>query len=445
MSNYWNKYLLTSILLFLAIIAIAQPKDNSPYSRLGLGDFEEQNFSALASMGGISAAYHDPYNVNILNPASYSHLRSTAFEVGIFGQYGKLESNSASIGVWSGNLSYFSVAFPMRNPVNEVLDRKPRDFHWGMNLALLPFSTVSYDVLTTQEVVGIDTVENQFQGTGGTYKFLWGNGFKYKNLSFGVNLGFLFGRINNERVVSFRNLDASYRDNLNDDISINGFIWNFGAMYDYRFKKPGKDGKDKYTGKVLTLGLYGNSNTSFSTSTDVFYLRQNIVYNDIDTFRINPELEGEGTLPAEFSIGVLYSNGSKYRLGASYKTTQWSNYENEAKVEELKNSWRFGVGGEFIPDINSYNSYGKKIRYRFGLFYAKDPRSDTFNEQLTNYGITLGFGLPLIQKQQRISFVNIGLELGQIGTADSLRETYGKVTIGFTLNDNTWFYKRKFN
>lgn len=443
MSNYWNKFFLAISFLFVIVVASAQPTDNSPYSRLGLGDLEEQNFSALASMGGIAAAYHDAYNVNILNPASYAHLRSTAFEVGVYGQFGQLKNNDASTGVWSGNVSYISVAFPMRNPVNEVLDRQKRDFHWGMNLALLPFSNVSYDVITTDALPSVDTVQYEYQGTGGTYKFLWGNGFQYKNLSFGTNLGFLFGRINNNRIVTFRDLGQSYRDNLSDDISISGFVWNFGLMYDYAFKKPGKDGKDKYTGKKLTVGLYGNSNTSFNTSSDVLYLRES--FAEADTFLVDPELEASGTLPAEFSIGFLYTKINKYKMGASFKTTQWSNYKNEAKVEELKNSWRFAVGGEYIPDVNSYNNYAKKIRYRAGVFYSKDPRSDSFNEQLTNYGITLGFGLPLIQKQQKISFVNIGLELGRMGSADSLRENYGRITLGFTLNDNSWFYKRKFN
>ena len=122
----------------------------------------------------------------------------------------------------------------------------------------------------------------------------------------------------------------------------------------------------------------------------------------------------------------------------------WSKYENEAKPENLSDTWRFAVGGEFIPDAASYNSYARRMRYRAGFFYGTDARSDSFNKQLTNYGVTLGLGFPIILPRQQKSFVNLALEIGQFGTENSLRETYGKLTLGFTLNDDSWFFKRKF-
>ena len=100
-------------------------------------------------------------------------------------------------------------------------------------------------------------------------------------------------------------------------------------------------------------------------------------------------------------------------------------------------------GAEYIPDIISYNNYFKRIRYRIGGFYGTDPRSS--GEQLTGYGITFGMGLPIILPQQQKSFLNIALEAGQQGSQAYLRETYLRATIGFTLNDDSWFFKRKFN
>ena len=41
--------------------------------------------------------------------------------------------------------------------------------------------------------------------------------------------------------------------------------------------------------------------------------------------------------------------------------------------------------------------------------------------------------------------MNLSFELGQMGVADVLQERYVKLTVGFTLNDNSWFFKRKFN
>ena len=59
--------------------------------------------------------------------------------------------------------------------------------------------------------------------------------------------------------------------------------------------------------------------------------------------------------------------------------------------------------------------------------------------------MTLGFGLPVVLPRQQLSFINFAVEAGQFGLADQLRENYVKIQVGFTLNDNTWFFKRKFN
>jgi hypothetical protein len=59
-------------------------------------------------------------------------------------------------------------------------------------------------------------------------------------------------------------------------------------------------------------------------------------------------------------------------------------------------------------------------------------------------GVTLGIGLPVILPRQQTSFVNLALEIGKIGADSPIEETYVRFTAGFTLNDNTWFYKRRF-
>ncbi|MEL6721499.1 MAG: hypothetical protein AAFP82_22565, partial [Bacteroidota bacterium] len=121
----------------------------------------------------------------------------------------------------------------------------------------------------------------------------------------------------------------------------------------------------------------------------------------------------------------------------------WSNYENEAKPDVLNDSYRISAGVEWTPDYLSYNNYFKRIRYRLGAFYQTDPRS--FNdEQLTKTGLTLGLGFPLILPRQQTSFINFAMEAGQFGLEEAINENYIKFTLGFTLNDNLWFFKRKY-
>ena len=206
MSKHWSRIVIASLCLFVTVLTFAQPKFNSPYSRLGLGNLANQNFGAMNGMADLSATYQDRYHVNLLNPASLSALQATAFEVGIRAKYGNLQSDSESIEVWSGNLAYLSLGFPLSNPINEVLDRKKSKLDWGMNFALLPYSFVGYDVQSEEIVDDIGKIEYFFQGTGGTYKFMWGNGVKFGNLSAGVNLGYLFGKISRDQEGHFDSL-----------------------------------------------------------------------------------------------------------------------------------------------------------------------------------------------------------------------------------------------
>ena len=159
MSNFWNKtFLGFGIILATAITIFAQPKDNSPYSRLGLGDLTDQYFAAQGGMGGLGAAFHDAYHMNISNPASLARLREAAFEVGLYSEYNVLTDATGQnerLKTWNGNLRYLSLGFPLKNPINEVLDQKKKKVRWGMNFTLLPYSNVNYNIQTlTKQSVG---------------------------------------------------------------------------------------------------------------------------------------------------------------------------------------------------------------------------------------------------------------------------------------------------
>ena len=245
--------------------------------------------------------------------------------------------------------------------------------------------------------------------------------------------------------MNFEDLGIAYENAFSDEISVQGVLWNAGVQYIHQFKKQGENGELEPSGKQLVFGAYGNSANSFRTNSSKLYQAINFFYPDADTVLNVSDLIEKGRLPAEFTVGIMYEDLNKLRLGAEFGLAQWSQYLNEAKPETLSDTWRVAVGAEFIPDASSYNSYLKRIRYRVGGFYGTDPRS--VEESLTNYGISIGVGLPVILARGQTSFVNTAFELGQFGTDSEtgLNETFIRLTVGFTLNDNSWFFKRKFN
>ena len=329
-----------------------------------------------------------------------------------------------------------------------ALDRDESPWDFGMNFALLPYTQVEYDITVQEEDEGYILATNRLKGDGGTYRLQWSNGVKYKGFSAGASLQYNFGNMINNRRVEFDSLQHSFDTEFLDETRVSGISWNFGLMFTHDFKEKNDKGDLVPSGKRLIFGMQGHSANGINTKSSNLYTRSNFTsYSPnpvIDTLSNVADLKQKLTLPAEFTFGVTYEEINKLKLGVEYGLGQWSQYENPAKPENLLNSGRFAVGLEYLPDATSYNSYTKKMYYRAGFFTGTDPRAID-GEQLKQTGISIGVGFPIFMPRQQLSFFDLSLELGRIGVKDVIRENYAKLTFGFTLNDNTWFFKRKFN
>lgn len=432
------------------------PLSNSPYSRIGLGDPVNQFLAVEAGMAGMTAAIQNPYGLNLRNSAALAFQQATSFEVGLFSQYTYLQDETNAEGQWSGNLNYLALGFPLYNPINRAIDRIKPPFSWGMSLSLQPYTTVGYNIEALAEEDPGGLVRSTFKGSGGTYRVVWGNGIRYNNLAIGGQIGYLFGKVSNDRNIAFDSLSSSFDSRFLSEFSVSGFIWNVGVMYIYDFKGPDQNGVINPTGKRLVFGAFGQSNNGFSTNSNNFFFRENLNRLRIDTLLFEEDERGSGQIPFEITAGVTYEVVQKMKVGVEYSYGQWSEYFNEAKLEgiddlpdgvegrRLSDSWRLSAGFEITPNIRSFDSYLKKMTYRLGGFYGKDPRSLN-GVQLDNFGVTLGLGFPVILPRETVSYINLAVEAGKLGSGSSLEQSYVRMTVGFSLNDNTWFFKRKFN
>ncbi|MEL7121545.1 MAG: hypothetical protein AAFO07_19010 [Bacteroidota bacterium] len=452
MSNSWSK-ISFGFLVFLFVGSYCwgqnlslSPTDNSPFSRLGIGNFFDQQSAAQLGMGGLSTAIIDPFHLNFENPAALAYLQATSFEVAFSAKYSSYSEENQTEDFWTGNLNYLALGFPLINPINRILDRDQRPLSLGMSISLRPYTVVGYDILNEIEFSDIGTTLNSFKGSGGTYRLMWGNALRYKNLSVGFQFGSIFGKVINSRRIEFSDLDLSYSTEQQDDVVFGGWLWDFGALYTLPLNKVEDPTVRNRPGeaKQLVIGVQANNSNTINTTLSSYFRRESTLIGIADTLSAFDELRGKATLPSSVSLGVTYETFNRLKVGLEYTLGMWSEYENEALPEVLNDSYEVRVGLEYIPDITSFNRYFKKVRYRFGAFYGNDPRSIN-GQQLENYGITLGIGMPMIKPRETTSYFNISLELGQFGISDILRETYGRLTFGFALNDNSWFFKRKFD
>lgn len=441
-----HKFIAVFIFIMVAVTSYGQGNDNSVYSRFGLGDPTNNNFMHLRHMGSLGASYHDPYHINIVNPASLAHLRAVAFDMGVYAKIAKISDQNNSETVSSGSLEYVSIALPLSNPVNEILEREDRDYGFGMAFTLMPHTTVGYNISSLENSQEFGTIERNFKGTGGTNKFLWSNSARYKDFSFGVNLGYLFGKISYERSLIFQQEQYGFNDVFTTEYSARGVLWNLGFLYTKVLNKDLITTDRGIQPKRIIMGVHYGSSTSFTTKSDVTNLGvQQLSASRIfrDTLFSELGIEGEGTLPSEIGVGFTYQNGEKLTFGVNYTLTNWSKYTNDANPQDLKDAFRISAGGYYRPNYLSQKSYWDRVYYRFGIQYSSDPRS-VEGSDINSYGLDFGIGLPFIY-QRRISHANLGVELGFRGRGTPIEESFISFSLGFTFNDSEWFLKRRYD
>lgn len=444
-SNFLNTVATLSLILICSATAIAQQTDdNSPYSRFGLGDLAPQNLTVVNTMG-LHAAYNSIYDINIVNPASYGHLRLTSYDVGAFSQYSRLSTDTENLDVWKGNLTNITIAFPFFNPLNKIASGEQKPYEIGMVLGLKPYSTVNYNTLLTDSIVGAGDILYNYQGTGGLYRVFTGFGINYKNFSAGVNLGYIFGKTENVRQVSFPDLTQPFVDVLDGEANYSGFVYDLGVQYEYELNQAARAEDKQIAPKKISIGLSGNAPQPVRVTTREVIGRNNPNYTGtaLDTIFTVSDATSKTSLPAGYNLGATYSVTGKSLIGFNIEQTFWSQYENPIRTETLSDSWKASIGGEIIPDARSYNKYWKRVHYRFGAYYGADAR--TFSgTQIRDYGMTFGLGMPIAVRNGLPSFLNLGFQVGQNGHPDLITDTYFRVNLGFMLGDNSWFYKRKY-
>ena len=423
---------------------------NSPFSRFGLGDLNEQGFMHLRQMGNISASFADGHHLNIVNPASYGFLQATSFEIGVETRFSNFDDGRVKESSGSGRLSYMALGFPLKNPINNLLERDKSKFNVGMAFHLVPVSTVAYNISIDEEDENIGQYRRSFVGNGGVYKVGWGTAVKYNNFSAGFNLGVNFGQITNERFTTFIDRRGAYNNIFTSEFNIRGFDYNIGVIYQHVFNKElVEDLTQGKTIKAINFGLTAKTRTGFTGMEEVFFRNeltlpaQAIVVPPVDTLVSESRSLDGSRLPSEFSFGATYLSGAKFALGVNFGITRWSEYVNPATPQTLANTKRYSIGGYYRPNPASISSFFERVYYRFGLYYKEDPRSVN-TQKLDTYGVSLGLGLPFVF-QRKISHLSIGFDYGTRGTVEVLKENFFKVSLGFTFNDDEWFIKRKFN
>lgn len=437
-------FLLFSVFcLISAVCSFAQPLTNSPYSRFGVGELQYSGLSHHFSMGGIlNAVQNDttaPFYLNPSNPASHASLRLTSFDAGIKSNTTALETSGKKFFSNQTALAHFAIGFP----VGQMK-------WWGTSFGLLPYSSVGYKIYDTTSVDSIGKISYSYMGEGGINQFYWGNGFRIKNFSFGVNVSYLFGDMIYASRDSFPKSGNFFNAKLLQTNRVSDFYFTFGAQQKIQLKNNWLF----VPGAIFAPEMKINVKKTIFAAT---YEYEFGVEVNKDTIMNEENIPDTILIPMMFGGGFVLKKGDKWLIGFDYGMQNWSLFSSFNPLQPLKNSQRFAIGVQFIPNKNAgiKEPYGKKIHYRAGIRYSNsyldaEKLVNKSNATLNDVAFSLGAGFPLrkvkVGQTYSQSIINFGLEFGRFGTLRNnlIREQYLRAVLAFTFNDR-WFIPRKYD
>jgi hypothetical protein len=425
-----RKLLFVIFSLFLPSLMFAQTFRH-PYSYYGIGELQDYNLINSQSLGSLGTAWNDRFSFSSTNPASYSNLEFTTFDLGIKGKLQLLQQDK--INEWTNYFSFAYAAFGF--PVS-------RKHNWGVSFGVLPVSRIGYKNFFSFNVDTTTTLES-FDKQGGFNKLYLGSSISlFDHFNIGFNVSYIFGNTTFNHSLEF--IDDSRFLAVNKSIfnSYSGMGVDLGIQY----KNKLKNGLPYTLGASFSLPVSLNSyeeNTTYTyrNTSSYIYLK--------DTIDLLQSDKSSLYIPWSLSIGGIFNKKNKWKAGFDFKYENWSDFVPENSKFKLSDQWSFALGGEIIPKYDEL-AYLKRVSYRGGIRYTNSFLKID-GEQYTKMSAVLGLGLPFYRKAPGtdlviVSYINFAAEVGTMGKSSPtlIKETFFNFFLGFQLND-IWFIKPKYN
>jgi hypothetical protein len=419
--------LLGVLCTFFLINGVLAQTSSSTYSSLGLGEFNYSGTATNQGMGGLGISYGTGWGINQVNPALST--RNTIFNFEVAMNYSRINANNGveTSEVDGGGLSYLAFSLPV----------KPGKVTLGLGLNQL--SSVNYRLLINSQVNNATINANNFiEGDGGISEAYISAGFLVaKNLSLGIQGSYLFGstiRTNQLTLTDLEGAPVGIPSEYYERLTVTDVAFKLGAHYMIPMG----------TKKSLHLGaIYenlGKINSKAFAKLAAFGQANRL---DTDGDLIANDEPGSVYIPNRYGFGVTFEKTNKYAIGLEGQFQDFKQYRSFLDdPSQLKEAIKIGLGFQIVPDYLSIDNTLKRTTYRIGLEFQQTPYY--LNQtNINDIGINFGASLPLNQ----LSLMNFAIKVGQRGTTDNglIQENYINFTLGFSLNDNSWFFKRVFD
>lgn len=419
-----KKILLSFSILLIFLYASGQDNIGTPYSIYGLG-LQPDNSGPYSAMGGVGAAMRDNRNINFLNPASYTALDSNRFyfQAGLTGEYTSISTHKESSHYNVAQNANLTMAFRLRNNLF---------FSFGFTEK----SDVGYDILYSNIIVGSSGniyFNQNIQGEGGLNDLYAGLGWKYKNLSLGINFSYLFGKLE-KRQTLMTQFESSYYIKTSENNRIRDFLFNPGIQYDLKLSPKSR----------LILGSSMNFTQKISAKKEFTSYKVNT--SSGSSTIMDEETLNRGYIKYPFRImsGFDYLYKNKWQIAGDYTFHKMSQYEEFGTNSNLKNYHKASLGASWTPEEFG-RFWWQRNRYMLGAYFINSD-INLKDTDINTYGVTFGAQIPFVTQRAGELLLGVAFDLGIRGTEKNglIQEKYAKLRINIAFKE-FWFMKRKIN
>lgn len=399
---------------------------SSIYSGLGVGEFGFGGQIQNQGMGGLGISFGTGWNANTVNPALTT--RNTIFNFQASLNYKRIQmQNSAEKSlVDGGGLSYVAVSLPV----------KSGKFTSGLGLGQI--SSINYRLKVDSPVTNSELTANSYlEGDGGISEAYVNFGVLLaKNLSFGAHASYLFGssiRSNQLLVFDKQGVEVGRASEYYERVNVSDVAFKLGAHYYFKTSEK----TNLHLGAIYQK--FGHVNgTAFAKLAPIG--QASSLKTDGDLLANN--VKGSIYLPNRYGFGLSIEKINKFVIGLEGQYQDFSQYRNFfGQPLSLQAAQKVGLGFQIVPDYMDFDRLLNRATYRVGLEYLQTPFFINQTD-INDIGINFGTSIPVNQ----LSLVNLAVKVGRRGTVENglIREGYVNFSLGLSLNDNSWFYKRVF-
>jgi hypothetical protein len=428
-----NKVFIGVFFLIVLPFIVKAQNNSSPYSIIGIGNIENSDFDRYTGMANAGLALSDIRYINSSNAASLPKLGNHVFSF-------EMALRSSIDDYSGGGLSTINPNNPAPSPTFDVAFRKLAvatkiTSKWGSTIGLQPYSTANYDYTASKLIEGSnsDELSAEYHGSGGVNQFYWGNGYQItKNTSVGVNSSILFGSLKQSETL----LSSDVLSGLvtTDNIYLTGAYFNFSLQTKKRLSSSW----------MSTYGITYSPQTTLHAAYDVTVTDNTL----LDTLKNDPTINDRFTIPALFSAGIAFIKNDKYTFTVNAQQQNWSDIRGNAFQPvgganyTLSNSNKLSFGYQKENKVkNFYGVEYEKSFFQLGA-YAGNTYLQVSGQQLTDFGVTLGYGRNA--KRSPLGYY-IALEAGRRGSENTtvLSENYLNINLVFSYIDR-WYKGKKY-